>query len=255
MGDQHSASERKYALLHNDYEEIKGSWDNNERSRKAAADELANLQDTYNTLYAQNNKLAADKKALADAAKVQAEWKAQGNTIAALEGAKKNLEASNHALAMKLEDAEAAGAKGSKKALGDLKAKYDALFDDYESSGKISPDLQKSYKKQERAFKELAFQADEDAKNNKRMSDLVGALQGKLKQYMIQSEEAEALANDNLLKYRKALNEKGAAEERADAAESALARMRKTRAGGAGGAAGVGAKAAYSISRKSVFSK
>merc|ERR1719204_1207359 len=197
----------------------------------------------------------AAKKALADSAKVHAEWKAQGNTIAALEGAKKNLEASNHALAMKLEDAEAAGAKGSKKALGDLKAKYDALFDDYESSGKIYLDLQKSYKKQERAFKELAFQADEDAKNNKRMSDLVGALQGKLKQYKIQSEEAEALANDNLLKYRKALNEKGAAEERADAAESALARMRKTRAGGAGGAAGVGAKAAYSISRKSVFSK
>merc|ERR1712135_59938 len=271
-----SASERKYALLHNDYEEIKGSWDNNERSRKGAADELANLQDTYNTLYAQNAKLAADKrkleadyesmrtewedaqaaaKAADGAAKVQAEWKAQGNTIAALEGAKKNLEASNHALAMKLEDAEAAGAKGSKKALGDLKAKYDALFDDYESSGKIYLDLQKSYKKQERAFKELAFQADEDAKNNKRMSDLVGALQGKLKQYKIQSEEAEALANDNLLKYRKALNEKGAAEERADAAESASARMRKTRAGGAGGAAGVGAKAAYSISRKSVFSK
>jgi len=55
---------------------------------------------------------------------------------------------------------------------------------------------------------------------------LVSKLQGKLKQYKLQSEEAEALANDNLLKYRRALNESSAAEERADAAESALSKMR-----------------------------
>jgi len=95
---------------------------------------------------------------------------------------------------------------------------------------------------------------DEDAKNNSRMQDLVSKLQGKLKQYKLQSEEAEALANDNLLKYRKATNEAAASEERAEAAEAALNKLRMQNRGGAGGAGG-GSSAAYSISRKSVFSK
>merc|ERR1712136_479600 len=111
-------------------------------------------------------------------------WKAQGNTIAALEKLKKTLEGQNHA------------------------------------------NLNKNFRKQERKMKELAFQADEDAKNNTRMQEFVSKLQGKLKQYKLQSEEAEALANDNLLKYRRALNESSAAEERADAAEAALNKMR-----------------------------
>merc|ERR1712136_157520 len=154
------------------------------------------------------------------------DWKAQGNTIAALEKLKKTLEGQNHALAMKLDDAEAAALKGSKKAVAALKAQYDSLNADYEAQGKDYANLNKNFRKQERKMKELAFQADEDAKNNTRMQELVSKLQGKLKQYKLQSEEAEALANDNLLKYRRALNESSAAEERADAAEAALNKMR-----------------------------
>merc|ERR1711872_179273 len=218
LKDQFAANERKYGLLFADYEEIKGTLDANDRTRKAAADELANLTDAYQTLAAKN--------ALADAAKLSEDWKAQGNTIAALEKVKKTLEGQNHTLSMKLDDAEAAALKGSKKAVAALKAQYDSLNADYEAQGKDYANLNKNFRKQDRKMKELAFQADEDAKNNTRMQELVSKLQGKLKQYKLQSEEAEALANDNLLKYRRALNEASAAEERADAAEAALNKMR-----------------------------
>merc|ERR1712136_509538 len=218
LKDQYAANERKYGLLFADYEEIKGTLDANDRTRKAAADELANLTDAYQTLAAKN--------ALADAAKLSEDWKAQGNTIAALEKLKKTLEGQNHALAMKLDDAEAAALKGSKKAVAALKAQYDSLNADYEAQGKDYANLNKNFRKQDRKMKELAFQADEDAKNNTRMQELVSKLQGKPKQYKLQSEEAEALANDNLLKYRRALNESSATEERADAAEAALNKMR-----------------------------
>merc|ERR1712050_711223 len=234
LKDQFAANDRKYGLLQADFEEVKGALETNERSRKAASDELINLTDAYQTLTAQNGALAAAKrklenehdtmhnewedaqaaaksaedaakKALADAAKMSEDHRAQGNTIAALEKLKKTLEGQNHDLAMKLDDAEAAAMKGSKKAISALKSQYDALQADYESQGKDYANLNK---------------------NNSRMQDLVSKLQGKLKQYKLQSEEAEALANDNLLKYRKATNEAAASEERAEAAEAALNKLR-----------------------------
>merc|ERR1712042_279361 len=269
LKDQYSAIERKYGLLYADWEEIKGTLDTNERSRKNTADEFLNLTDAYGTLTAQHGALgskyrklesdyetihnewedagaavksaeAAAKKALADYGKVYDDWKAQGNTINALEKLKKTLEGQVHDLSLKLDDAEAAALKGSRKAVSGLKAQYDALYADYESETKKYADSVKAYRKQERKMKELAFTADEDHKNNQRMGELVDKLQSKLKQYKLQAEEAEAIANDNLLKFRKAHNELSASEERAEAAEAALARMRKPGAGG-------------SIARKSVF--
>merc|ERR1719283_17275 len=280
LHDQYSASERKYGLLVGDFEEVKGSLDTNERSRKAAADELMQLTEAYQTLSAQNNALSAAKRklenehqtmfnewedaqaaaksaetaakrAMADASKLVEDYRAQQNTVASLEKSKKTLEAQNHDLAMKLDDAEAIALKGSKKALAGIKAQYDALYADYEAQGKDYANLNKVYRRQERKMKEITFQADEDAKNNYRMQELVTKLQGKLKQYKLQAEEAEALANDNLLKYRKVLNEAAANEERADAAESALNKMRMATRN-IGPATG-GVTQTYSISRKSVF--
>merc|ERR1712042_392996 len=281
LKDQYAAVERKHGLLAADYEEIKGSLDTNERSRKAAADELLNLTDAYSTLNAQHGALAAAKrklenehdtmhnewedaqaaaksaeaaakKALADAAKMSEDYRAQGNTIAALEKLKKTLEGQVHDLSLKLDDAEAAALKGSRKAISGIKAQYDALHSDYESEVKNHANTVKAYRKQERKMKELTFQADEDHKNNQRMGDLVDKLQGKLKQYKLQAEEAEAQANENLLKYGKATNELSASDERAEAAEAALSRMRSANRG-AGGSAGGSSGASYSISRKSVF--
>jgi len=284
LKDLHSAVERKYTLLYAEYEEIKSSLDVCERSRKQASDELLNLTDSHSTLNAQYSALAAAKrkletdydamknewedavsasksaeahakKAIADAAKMAEDVSAIQATLMQLEKLKKTLEAQNHDLTIKLDDAEAAALKGSKKALAGLQSRYDALFADYDSQTKSHADLVKAYRKNERKMKELTFQAEEDNKNNFRLQDLVTKLQGKVKQYKYQAEESEAQANDNLVKFRKATNELSAAEERADAAEASLTKIRmQSRASSSTSTVGGASNYSFSVSRKSVFS-
>merc|ERR1712243_304122 len=133
-----------------------------------------------------------------------------------------------HELSMKLDDAEAAGAKGSRQAVSALQAQLNRLESDYDAEVKKNADVVKNFRKAERKIKELAFKTEEDAKNNLRMGELVTNLQAKVKQYKTASEQAEAAANDNLRKYRQANNALAAAEERADASEAALSKMRRS---------------------------
>lgn len=58
------------------------------------------------------------------------------------------------------------------------------------------------------------------------MQELVDQLQGKIKTYKRQVEEAEEIAAVNLAKYRKIQHEVEDAEERADQAEQALQKLR-----------------------------
>ena len=51
-------------------------------------------------------------------------------------------------------------------------------------------DTEKNLRKQERRMKELQFQSDEDHKNQGRMQDMIDKLQGKIKTYKHQVEEA-----------------------------------------------------------------
>merc|ERR1719166_862133 len=80
----------------------------------------------------------------------------------------------------------------------------------------------KGYQKSERRCKELAFQIDEDKKNQDRMSELAAKLQEKIKTYKKQIEEAEEIAALNLAKFRKAQQELEETEDRAKLAENAL---------------------------------
>merc|ERR1712126_569801 len=93
-------------------------------------------------------------------------------------------------------------------------------------------DGSKNLRKAERKVKELTFAADEDKKNHERMQALVDQLQGKVKSYKKQIEEAEEIAALNLAKYGKVAGALGDAEAAADQNEQALARM-KARAGSA----------------------
>ena len=63
-------------------------------------------------------------------------------------------------------------------------------------------DAHKNLRKSERTIKELAYRRDEDVKNQQRMEGLVDQLQGKIKSYKKQIEEAEEIAALNLAKYR-----------------------------------------------------
>merc|ERR1711915_401863 len=73
----------------------------------------------------------------------------------------------------------------------------------------------KAFQRAERKAKELAFARGEDRKNQDRMSELASKLQGKIKTYKQQIEEAEEIAALNLAKFRKAQQELEETEERA----------------------------------------
>merc|ERR1711945_44719 len=90
-------------------------------------------------------------------------------------------------------------------------------------------DLQAAIIMFERSIKELTFAGDEDKKNHERMQSLIDQLQGKVKSYKKQIEEAEEIAALNLAKYRKVAGALGDAAAAADAAEQEAA-MRKARA-------------------------
>ena len=55
-------------------------------------------------------------------------------------------------------------------------------------------DAHKNLRKSERTIKELSYRQEEDGKNQQRMEGLVDQLQGKIKSYKKQIEEAEEIA-------------------------------------------------------------
>merc|ERR1712168_1123663 len=87
-------------------------------------------------------------------------------------------------------------------------------------------DAQKNLRRTERRIKELTYAADEDRKNHERMQALLDQLQGKIKTYKKQIEEAEEIAAMNLAKFRQAQGNLGEAQERADLNEQALAKVK-----------------------------
>merc|ERR1711937_970963 len=63
----------------------------------------------------------------------------------------------------------------------------------------------KGLRKSERKIKELTYAQDEDRKNHERMQALIDQLQGKIKSYKKQIEEAEEIAALNLAKFRQTM--------------------------------------------------
>merc|ERR1739842_16093 len=87
-------------------------------------------------------------------------------------------------------------------------------------------DAQKNLRRSERHIKELTYQQDEDRKNHERMQGLIDQLQGKIKSYKKQIEEAEEIAALNLAKFRQVQANLTGSTERADLNEQALAKTR-----------------------------
>merc|ERR1712152_81856 len=96
-------------------------------------------------------------------------------------------------------------------------------------------DASKNLRKSERRIKELSFAADEDRKNHERMQVLIDQLQGKIKVYKKQIEEAEEIAAMNLAKFRATQGNLADSGERSDINEHALAKFKaKARSGSVG---------------------
>merc|ERR1712025_570716 len=256
--DAKVAADRKAAAMQNCLEESRALLETADRQRRSAEQELAdtneNLADSNNVnqsitaakrkLEAELNQLNADldemtnearlseekaARAMVDAARLADELRCEQELAMALEKDKKLLEAQCKDTGSRADEAEVNALKGGRKAMIKMETRIRELESELDAESRRFGDMSKNLRKSERSIKELTFAADEDKKNHERMQSLIDQLQGKVKSYKKQIEEAEEIAALNLAKYRKVAGALGDAEAVADANEQAAA-MRKARA-------------------------
>merc|ERR1719245_2916622 len=139
-----------------------------------------------------------------------------------MDKAKRALETQMNELESRMGEATENAMRGGRAAMAKLETRIRELEIELGNVQARSSENIKGYQKSERRCKELAFQIDEDKKNQDRMSELAAKLQEKIKTYKRQIEEAEEIAALNLAKFRKAQQELEETEDRAKLAENAL---------------------------------
>merc|ERR1712203_769569 len=229
-----------------------------DRQRRAAEQELADTNETLADLTNVNQSITASKRkleselaqlnadldemtneakmsedkaarAMVDAARLADELRCEQELAMNLEKDKKLLEAQCKDAATRADEAEVNALKGGRKAMIKMETRIRELESELDAETRRFGDINKNLRNSERSIKELTFAGDEDRKNHERMQALIDQLQGKVKSYKKQIEEAEEIAALNLAKYRKVAGALGDAEASADANEQAMA-MRKARA-------------------------
>ncbi|XP_069125116.1 myosin heavy chain, striated muscle isoform X8 [Argopecten irradians] len=253
--ESYNMAERRCTLMSGEVEELRAALEQAERARKASDNELADANDRVNELTSQvssvqgqKRKLEGDinamqtdldemhgelkgadercKKAMADAARLADELRAEQDHSNQVEKVRKNLESQVKEFQIRLDEAEASSLKGGKKMIQKLESRVHELEAELDNEQRRHAETQKNMRKADRRLKELAFQADEDRKNQERLQELIDKLNAKIKTFKRQVEEAEEIAAINLAKYRKAQHELEEAEERADTADSTLQKFR-----------------------------
>merc|ERR1712079_506625 len=211
--DAKVTADRRAAAVANGLEEARALLETADRQRRAAEQELADTNETLADLTNVNQSISASKRklegelgqlnadldemtnearlsedkaarAMVDAARLADELRCEQELAMNLEKDKKLLEAQCKDAATRADGAEVNALKGGRKAMIKMETRIREL-------------------KSERSIKELTFAADEDRKNHERMQALIDQLQGKVKSYKKQIEEAEEIAALNLAKYRK----------------------------------------------------
>merc|ERR550532_593131 len=166
------------------------------------------------------------KKAMSDAARLADELRQEQEHSMQVEKLRKGLEQQVKDLQIRLDEAESQALKGGKKIIAKLEQRVTELEAELDSEQRRHAETQKNMRKADRRLKEIAFQADEDRKNQERLNEMIEALNGKIRTYKRQVEEAEEIAAINLAKYRKVQSEFEEAEERAESADTALQKLR-----------------------------
>merc|ERR1712106_882732 len=250
--------ERKAGAMQNALEEGRALLETADRQRRTAEQELADTNETLADLTNQNQSITATKRKLevewgqltadldemsaeaklsedkaarsmVDAARLADELRCEQDLAMNLEKDKKLLEAQCKDAAARADDAEVSALKGGRKAMIKMDTRIRELESELDAESRRNADVFKNLRKSERGIKELIFAGDEDKKNHERIQGLIDQLQGKVKTYKKQIEEAEEMAALNLAKFRKVAGALGDAEAVADANEQDLA-MRKARA-------------------------
>merc|ERR1711972_752057 len=175
------------------------------------------------------------KKSMIDAARLAEELRQEQDIAQAFERDRKLLEVQLKDAQQRLDEAETNALKGGKKAMNKMESRIRELQSELDAESRRFADSQKNLRRSERHIKELTYAADEDRKNHERMQALIDQLQGKIKSYKKQIEEAEEIAALNLAKFRQAQGNLAETGERADVNEQALAKYKaKARAGSIG---------------------
>merc|ERR1712039_1064937 len=154
------------------------------------------------------------------------ELRAEQEMAQSLEREKRLLEAQVKDMQARVDEAQTNALKGGKKAMTRMDTRIRELESEMDAENRRNADSLKNLRKSERKIKELTYAQEEDRKNHERMQGLIDQLQGKIKSYKKQIEEAEEIAALNLAKYRQVQTNLGECEERADLNEQALAKAK-----------------------------
>jgi len=251
MMEKVSLSERRANALQGEMEEARSLLDSAERGKRQTEGELSEARNAVQEMSAINSKASTEKrsvegavhtmhaeiddmlhqaknseekakKAMVDAARLADELRAEQDHTNSLSSTKRALEGQFSELEMKCNDANENAMRNGRAAMAKLETRIRELEIELGNVQARSSENIKGYQKSERRCKELAFQIDEDKKNQDRMSELAAKLQEKIKTYKRQIEEAEEIAALNLAKFRKAQQELEETDERAKMAEARL---------------------------------
>merc|ERR1712003_29127 len=202
------AADRRVNANQNALEEARTLLEQSDRNRRMIEQELADTNETLSQQTCTNQAIQGAK------GKCEAEMN------------KKLLEAQVKDAQARMDEAEQTALKGGKKAVAKMETRIRELESELDAENRRLGDASKNLRKSERRVKELAYTIDEDKKNQERMQALIDQLQGKIKSYKKQIEEAEEIAALNLAKYRQVQNNLSVSVERADLNEQALAKTR-----------------------------
>merc|ERR1719384_1222072 len=249
------AADRKAHANQNALEEARTMLEQSDRARRMVEQELADTNETLgdqtctnqaiqggkmkleselHTLSADLDEMASEallseekaQRAMIDAARLADELRCEQEMAQNLERERRLLEAQVKDMQARLDDAKQNALKGGKKAMGKMDTRIRELESEMDAENRRLADAQKGLRKSERKIKELTYQQDEDRKNHERMQALIDQLQGKIKTYKKQIEEAEEIAALNLAKFRQTMATMVSSQETADASEQALAKLR-----------------------------
>merc|ERR1711978_274707 len=245
----------KAHAMQNALEEARSLLEQADKNRRTAETELSDVNETLSEATVQNQSIAAAKrkmesemqtlhadfdemsseakicedkaaKAMVDAARLADELRSEQDMAMMNEKQRKILEVQAKEMQARLDEAETNALKGGKKAMNKMETRIRELESEMDAEGRRMADAQKNLRKSERRIKELTFACDEDRKNHERMQGLIDQLQGKIKTYKKQLEEAEEIAALNLAKYRKVQGNFQESSNAAEINEQALAKAR-----------------------------
>ncbi|XP_071815059.1 uncharacterized protein [Apostichopus japonicus] len=255
LRDQYQLTEKRCTMLMSELEETRSLFEQSERSRKGAENELADLSDRVGELTANNNTLASQrrkaeqelqsvqseleeaitdarnnedkaKKAISDATRLADELRSEQEHVVHIEKVRISLETQVKEYQVKLDEAEAMALKGGQRQIEKMQARIRELEHEMETEQRRRTDSEKSMRKQERRIKEISFAAEEDRKTHDGLREQLDKFNTRVRILKRQLEEAEETATANLQKFKNAQIALDDAEERVEIAEGALTKMR-----------------------------